>query len=503
MMKLPFVAPTSSNAEQAAIALRLTCMKAIVADLAALAARPDNARTFLTRENRAQLAAKVLTALSERTPTNERVVRALVSAVVFDTELVEDRTGAIEVPRYGFGGAAFDPGLMGSAAVRAALSVSHRGRCAYCETLVDASDWGLVDPFRPPASYRQSSFVQYRPAYHWLAYEPRNLYLACRLCSQLHKSNAFPVTGTRAPAVDIGEEQAVLIDPYSEDPRAFIRFDPLNGAAFPFDAVAAFYGEKGKAPAEIEQLLWNDPKTIPGQRDLRGEPIAPALDAAFAEWFAAQREPRLRRGSITIATLGLNRDPLIRARVAHLRQMRGLYWTAGTTTTDAAAAIDLVNRLASNDPDAAALSVGYLSLTIDALQTWIANPAASDDVLAGYDAFLAKLPPLAARVPPPPPNPALCHVVLDSERKLAGRRRLAYSSAVDRLYGEPPGQGVTLSVDFERDLACAVIFTADQPGREVVAETTLGELLREGPAALRLFERSFGWVLGNYLPLDA
>lgn len=503
MMKLPFVAPTLSPAEQSAVGVRLACMKILVAELANLAARPDNAHAFLSKENRTALYATVLGTLRDPTPTEDRIVRGLVNAVVFDTELVEDKQGAAtEIPRYGFDGAAFDRALSGSTAVRAALSVSHRGRCAYCESLLDAADWGVVDAFRPPSSYRQASFVQFRPAYHWLAYEPRNLYLACRLCSQLHKNNAFPVTGTRAPGVDIGEEQAVLVDPYSEDPRAFIRFDPLNAAAFPFDAVSAFYAEKGKSPAEIEKLLWNDPRTIPGQKDLRGEAISPALDSAFTEWFAAQREPRLRRGAITIATLGLNRETLVRARVAHLRQMRGLYWTAGSTTTDAAAAIELLNTLAVDGTDSAALAAGYLSLTIDALQTWIADPASGADLLASYDAYLAKLPALGARVAPPPPNPSLCHVVLDAERSIAGRRRVVFASALDRLYGAPPGKGVTLSIDFERDLERVVMFTSDDRGRDVVAEMPFSELLREGPAALALFERSYGWLLGSYLPLN-
>ncbi|MES3107421.1 hypothetical protein [Sphingomonas aurantiaca] len=157
--------------------------------------------------------------------------------------------------------------VYGSDEVRARLNDFHRGKCAFCETRVLPVSSPHVEHFRPKAGYVcNDSNRLIVPGYYWLAYCWNNLFLACPRCnSNTFKGNLFPIRSERLRAIkpvdDISLEGAILIDPVSEDPRAYIRF--------------------------------------------RG-PVAYAVDDN-------------QRGQTTIKILGLNREDLVNARDEHLK----------------------------------------------------------------------------------------------------------------------------------------------------------------------------------------
>lgn len=67
-----------------------------------------------------------------------------------------------------------------------------------------------------------------RPGYFWLAYDWDNLLLACQICNQRHKKNAFPLLrGSRRARSHLGSiagEKPVFIHPVLEDPGPHIGF---------------------------------------------------------------------------------------------------------------------------------------------------------------------------------------------------------------------------------------------------------------------------------------
>lgn len=104
------------------------------------------------------------------------------------------------------------------------------GKCAYCEARVEP-DQGLIENFRPvmsaldPRSGQESA-----DHYAWLAYEWRNLMLACRECAA-YKRNAFPLASPRARAMTayretVAIERPLLIDPCRDDPSRHLSFLP-------------------------------------------------------------------------------------------------------------------------------------------------------------------------------------------------------------------------------------------------------------------------------------
>ncbi|WP_296942979.1 hypothetical protein [uncultured Massilia sp.] len=129
-----------------------------------------------------------------------------------------------------------------SAEVKNQLVQTHFGKCAYCETRILSVSHGDVEHFRPKAKYSGES--QAGLGYFWLAYDWRNLFLACDMCNETYKGTYFAlmpaVEGLIAPSnrLQVGEdvetnleENAVLIDPAVENPRAYLAFDVVTGEA--------------------------------------------------------------------------------------------------------------------------------------------------------------------------------------------------------------------------------------------------------------------------------
>jgi len=67
--------------------------------------------------------------------------------------------------------------------IRTSLRQFHFGKCAYCESKIDAIYGGDVEHFRPKAGYGSSNHL-IKPGYFWLASDWNNLLFACPFCNQ-------------------------------------------------------------------------------------------------------------------------------------------------------------------------------------------------------------------------------------------------------------------------------------------------------------------------------
>lgn len=108
----------------------------------------------------------------------------------------------------------------------ALLKLFH-GKCAYCESPIDASGQVDIDQFRPisASDVDGSGSLDH---YQWLRLEWGNLYLACPACNRA-KRGLFPVEGPRAPVRTPIErisfaERALLIDPCHDNPVDHLQF---------------------------------------------------------------------------------------------------------------------------------------------------------------------------------------------------------------------------------------------------------------------------------------
>lgn len=496
MMHIDFKQPALDADDVKKAEAQVSAMTKIVATLQSWGAKAGNYR-ILTPKDRKDLL------------TQTEAPKSLVQSAAFFTEQlrVPHDGGFITVDQLmvGFTSEAFDSSLYGSDAMKKALMQSHYGRCAYCETLINQSTYGDVEHFRPKAAYTVSpSPALYRPAYYYLAYTPKNLFLSCQLCNEAYKQNDFPVIGQRVPDVALDAEVPVLIDPYAEDPRSSIRFNPVDGRAYAFDLVKAFYGSPiggGLGSSQTEQEIWKDPSRIPWQTDYKGQMISnPAVDKAFDEWLKVQKDPQLQRGTRTISTLNLNRRPLVRARLNQLRQLRCVGWTSIANGVDQQAASELGGVLLGTDARRAAAAPEYLSLSIDALQTWRLGPTGLNGTVSYYNSALEAFVPAEVIISPPPHNDSLMYMVLDAEVKLSGKRRIVYLTDKDFVYGQGTNdRGLFLAIDWDTEIDNAIQVFQKQ---KLIRQTTLRQLIAGAPQALwRTFEKSEVWAIGEYLPV--
>lgn len=123
------------------------------------------------------------------------------------------------------------------------LDSDFHGKCAYCESLIATNQPGDIEHFRPKGKVTdvenkpvdKGNGLELHPGYYWLAYDWKNLLLACRDCNILKSKNAgkligkgnrFPVKDFRAvrPGEEIREEP-LLIHPVLENPEEHLEVD--------------------------------------------------------------------------------------------------------------------------------------------------------------------------------------------------------------------------------------------------------------------------------------
>lgn len=101
------------------------------------------------------------------------------------------------------------------------------GKCAYCDSDIQAVSSGDVEHFRPK---RRVEDDPGHPGYYWLAYEPTNLLPVCEICNRPNKRNEFPLEdGTRAyDAATVAGEKPLLLNPYFDDPLEHLDCDEMG-----------------------------------------------------------------------------------------------------------------------------------------------------------------------------------------------------------------------------------------------------------------------------------
>lgn len=102
--------------------------------------------------------------------------------------------------------------------------------CAYCGCDLPANDRGDVEHYRPKGRVHGESALT---GYWWLAYEPANLLLSCRLCNSTCKGARFPLR-PRARRVDwndrerLHREARLLVDPLNDPLDEWVTVDISN-----------------------------------------------------------------------------------------------------------------------------------------------------------------------------------------------------------------------------------------------------------------------------------
>jgi hypothetical protein len=154
----------------------------------------------------------------------------------------------------------------------AALRAPFWSKCAYCETLVSINHRGDIEHFRPKGRIsdpdtnkpiRVNTGTHEHPGYYWLAYDWKNLLLACELKDgrRIGKWDHFPLADESKRAEQPGDEvheDPLLINPLVEDPSAHLDLDPKTG-------VLSAKGNSPRGQACINLLGLND-RGLPDER---------------------------------------------------------------------------------------------------------------------------------------------------------------------------------------------------------------------------------------------
>lgn len=127
------------------------------------------------------------------------------------------------------------------------LYLAQHKKCAFCERLSPLAANSL-EHFRPKAAawrhLRNETPSRVEPGYWWLTWTWANCLFSCHSCNTGFKGNHFPLaagsktlTGPAAPYTrkrlqavheDTSVEDALLVDPASEDPLLHIEWKPVN-----------------------------------------------------------------------------------------------------------------------------------------------------------------------------------------------------------------------------------------------------------------------------------
>ena len=120
--------------------------------------------------------------------------------------------------------------------VRQVLVQSQHSKCCYCEQAF-SPDMLEVEHFRPKGGVQQHlgrTGIDF-PGYYWLAYDWRNLLLACGTCNGKHKKNFFPLMNPSQRAWchhdSVSPERPLFVNPVRQQPRNHITFDGPNPVA--------------------------------------------------------------------------------------------------------------------------------------------------------------------------------------------------------------------------------------------------------------------------------
>lgn len=171
---------------------------------------------------------------------------------ILTTKGITLRDALIEDVKNGKKKLSFDRNVYADKSVKTQLKNEQNKKCAYCERYFNG-DFGAVEHFRPKGGYSllykgKEKLIQ--PGYYWLAYDWDNLLYSCSECNTSYKKNWFPLvdeTKRNIASQDISEEEALLINPASEEPGDFVEFHQHI-------IVAKAGNAKGKATIDVLKL---------------------------------------------------------------------------------------------------------------------------------------------------------------------------------------------------------------------------------------------------------
>ncbi|WP_445946276.1 hypothetical protein [Shewanella sp.] len=431
----------------------------------------------------------------------------------------------------GFTYAAFDPALYANEALKNHFKQMSQGCCSFCESFLMPTSSGHISHYRPVQLLDLEGVEHTNPnsecsPYFSQAYQQENLVYVCSGCDVTYKAGRFPVAGERFPHVALSTENALLVNPYQENPRDFIRFNPCNGHAYPFDQICAFYADTQKlTEQDIEALLWKTPSAIPNQVDEAGTLLTDSVvEQAFALWLKSESsQGGASRGAVSIATLGLNRSDLVLARLVTLKQYHNDFIKHKAA---------LAQPLISED----IATIAYRSLALDAFATWqsivngsgnstgnstgsnLANDEGAEgtNIGANEDTNVANncslmantIHKLREQANKAVENPELdmqlpswfrscvSYLVLESELQQVGKRRLVLLCNQDRLYGATDTEKcIFLPINWQQDLHKVIKVRS----KRNIWEASFSELASTRPHELiNVFANNDVWVEGDF-----
>lgn len=142
--------------------------------------------------------------------------------------------------------------------VEIALAQLFKGKCAYCESLIQPSQTSRTNLFRPKQFAMNLDGAVSKTHYWWLYYEWHNFYSSCSICDS-SKSTRFPVMGGRSQAQQsLSKEEALLIDPCRKEDFNEDHFYPKE------DGFMVELTRRGKITIDIFKL--NRPNLIEARK---------------------------------------------------------------------------------------------------------------------------------------------------------------------------------------------------------------------------------------------
>lgn len=206
-------------------------------------------------------------------------------------------------------------------AVKSRLEELFYGKCAYCESFYGSQAPVDVEHYRPKSGVEGEPD---HPGYWWLAMEWTNLLPSCLDCNrrrkqftpqittdlqilyesmQTGKKHSFPIIGVRVTteATDLSNEQALLLNPTSDDPEQHLTFWLGNDRGVGLVCPKSVRGEtNGYAVVSGTEA---NPEVVGAEAASAGVSI---------------------RGAVSIQVLGLNRIRLVQERARLVQRLRFL-----------------------------------------------------------------------------------------------------------------------------------------------------------------------------------
>ncbi|WP_163931635.1 hypothetical protein [Paraferrimonas sp. SM1919] len=429
---------------------------------------------------------KVLTNKDRANLEAKGYARDLVNNLVYLTERPSSQSSE-DSHVTGFTIEAFDPSIYASDEIYQHFTNINHHKCCWCERKV-ASD-GIISHFRPSYGRRENGQLQ-RLAYYKQAYNLDNLMFSCRECSEHYKSDRFPtIEKHQAKAHGIDDELPLLVNPYFEQPRDFVRFNPVTAEAYPFDLICQFYKDKfALNQVDIVTKLQSDIGNIPSINGCSD------LDKEYQQWLKSSISAQvLSKGSTTIDVLGLNRPSLVRQRLEVCKQYRAI-WLASNSEPSTPETNKIKQHL-ENIANAEAPELTFSALLIDALCYWQLDN--NQDWDSDHQPTVKEeIAPLAIS---PLLRSSLIYIVLDNELSLKNKRRIIQLNNQDLLYSSTTGKCVFLPIDWNNDFSNVIKVHENNH----TWETSFSELNASRATALSsLFANAEVWAEGNYCSIS-